>query len=90
MPSDTSTDDIPMDTNQWEQPITPTIFNHKKFVESFDVNSFIQNESIPPCQLKKFTVYRSWTQSDLQIVRNNKLRKLRTTVFPLISAGGTY
>ena len=41
MPSDMSNDDIPMVTYKLQQPIRPKLFNPRKIVESFDINSFI-------------------------------------------------
>ena len=48
-----SKNDIPVFTYKLQQPIKCKLFNHKKFPESFDLNSFIQNE----------TIYRSLTWS---------------------------
>ena len=50
---DMSKNDIPVFTYKLQQPIKCKLFNHKKFPESFDLNSFIQNE----------TIYRSLTWS---------------------------
>ena len=44
-----SKDDIPMLTYKLQPPIRSKIFNYKKFVESLDINSFIQKETIIPC-----------------------------------------
>ena len=49
MPSVMSKDDIYMVTYKLQQTIRCKLFNHKKFVESFDINSFFQNETILPC-----------------------------------------
>ena len=47
MPSDMAKDDIPTVAYKLQQPIRSKIFNHKAFVKSFDINSFIiQNETI--------------------------------------------
>ena len=44
-----SKDDILMVTNKLQQPIRSKLFNHKHFVRSFDINSFIQNGIILQC-----------------------------------------
>ena len=45
MPSDMSKDDI----INYKKTIRSWLFNHKKFVESFYINSFIKNETNLPC-----------------------------------------
>ena len=44
--SDMFKDDIPMVLYKLQQPIRSKLFNHKTFVKSYDINSFIQNETI--------------------------------------------
>ena len=45
-----SKDDILMVTNKLQQPVRSKLFNHKNFVRSFDINSFIQNGIILQCR----------------------------------------
>ena len=82
MPSSMSKDDIPMVTYKLQPPIRSKIFNHKKFVESLDIESFIQNETIIPCNCQnsqfKDPDHGHIITGDLRIVHNNKLRKLIT------------
>ena len=82
MPSNMSKDDIPMVTYKLQPPIRSKIFNHKQFVESLDINAFIQNEAIMPCNCEdspyKDSEHGHIVTGDLRIVRNNKLRKLIT------------
>ena len=62
--------------------ISSKIFNHKQFVESLDINAFIQNEAIMPCNCEdspyKDSEHGHIVTGDLRIVRNNKRRKLIT------------
>ena len=82
MPCSMSKDDIPMVTYKLQPPIRSKIFNHKKFVESLDINSFIQDENIIPCNCEnspyKDSEHGHIITGDLRIIRNNKLRKLIT------------
>ena len=57
MRSDISKDDIPMVTCRLQKPIRSKWFNHKKFVESFNINLFIQTASITPCQGENDTTW---------------------------------
>ena len=56
------------------------LFNHKKFVESFGIELFIQNEIILPraCENSQYIDPENGHNlfGDQRIVHNNKLRKL--------------
>ena len=58
-------------------------YNNLKLVESFGINSFIQNKTILPCQYKNppfiYPEHGHVLTGDLQIVCNYELRKLKTT-----------
>ena len=44
-----SKDAVPMVTYKLQQSIRSKLFNHEKFVESFNINTFIQNATILSC-----------------------------------------
>ena len=46
MPSGMSKDDIPMVNYKLQPTLRSKLFNYAKFVESFDINYFIQDETI--------------------------------------------
>ena len=69
-----------MVTYKLQESIRSKLFNHKKFVESFDIELFIQNEIILPgaCENSLFMdpEHGHTLFGDLRIVHNSKLRKL--------------
>ena len=71
-----------MVTYRLQLPIRSKLFKHNKFVESFDINSIIQDETILPCHCENSMFvdleYCHRLTGDLRFVRNNKLRKLIT------------
>lgn len=75
-----------------KQPITS--FNHKKFIESFDINSFIQNQTILTCHCENSPFIRTEhghvLNGDLQIVQYSKLRKLITKIHKHRKQSATY
>ena len=77
MPSDLSKDDIPLLTFKLQQPIRFKLSNNKMFVESFDINSFIQDEAILTCRHENSLFIdpeRGYMLTgDLQIAQNNNL-----------------
>ena len=62
-----------------QQPIRPKLFNHKYFVESFDINSFIQNKTIISGHSENSLFidleHDHILTGNLWIVCNNKLRE---------------
>ena len=71
---------LPMIVYKLSTPISSTIFNFKKFVKNLDTNLFIQDNSILPCTCDnspfKDPYHKHIVSGDLNIVTNNKLRKL--------------
>ena len=63
-----------------DSPIGQKIFNFNKFVTSLNVENFIQNNSILPCECANSTFSNKHhghiVSGDLRVVKNNKLRKL--------------
>ena len=63
-------------------PIRSKIFNFNKFVTTLDVEAFLQDESILPCNCSdspyKDKHHGHIISGDLRLVTNNKLRKLFT------------
>ena len=63
-----------------DSPIGQKIFNFNKFVTSLNVENFIQNNSILPCECANSTFsnkhHSHIVSGDLRLVKNNKLRKL--------------
>ena len=80
MPDQMTKDDIPMVTYKLKEPIRAKIFNHKTFVNSLDIEAFIQNKESLPCNCEhsvyKDPFYGHIISGDLRIIQNNKLRKL--------------
>ena len=82
MLSEMSKDNIVMVTYKLQEPTKSKLFNDKKIVEFCDINSFLQNESILPCQRENSPFidpkhFHILTR-DLQIVGNSNLKKLIT------------
>ena len=61
-------------------PISHKIYNFNKFVGSLNVESFIQDNSILPCQCSNSSFsdknHGHIISGDLRLIKNNKLRKL--------------
>ena len=61
-------------------PISQKIYNFNKFVGSLNVESFIQNNSILPCQCSNSSFsdknHGHIISGDLRLIKNNKMRKL--------------
>ena len=77
-----SKDAVPMVTYKLQQSIRSKLFNHEKFVELFNINTFIQNATILSCHCENSPFndpeHGHILIGDLWIVRYNKLRKLIT------------
>ena len=71
---------VPMITYKLSTPIASTIFNFKKFVETLDIDAYLNDETILPCfcHNSPFTDphHKHIVSGNLQIVTVNKLRKL--------------
>ena len=76
-----SKDDIPMVTYELQKPVRSKLFSNKKFVESSHQLLYPKLNHLPcHCESSPFIdpAYVQILTEDLRIVRNNKLRKLRT------------
>ena len=84
MLSEMSKDNSLMVTYKLQEPTKSKLFNDKKFVEFCDINSFLQNESILPCQRENSPFidpkHLHILTRDLQIVGNSNLKKLITNL----------
>ena len=56
MPSDMSKDDTPMVSYKLQKVVRSKLFYHKKIVESFDINFFIQNETSLLCHCESWSL----------------------------------
>ena len=82
MPSILSDDDIPMIVYSLAQPIRSRILNYKKFVSELNLDSFNANKNSVKCCCSQYD--KKFLNNDrnhiltgnLQIIKNNKLRKL--------------
>ena len=73
-------DDVPMVVYNLTNTIRSQIFNYKSFVQSLDIDTFLRDESILPCNChhSPFTDdnHGDIVTGDLNIIPNDKLRKL--------------
>lgn len=82
MPPSLSDEDIPMVVYSLSDPIRSKILNYKKFVKELNLDRFKEDNDVIKCNCKNYAA--DFLDSDrnhiltgnLQIVKNNKLRKL--------------
>ena len=82
LPSIPSTFEVPMVTYNLQEPISSKIFNYNHFVKSIDVQQFLIDDTILPCECTNSPYHdphhKHIITGDLRIISNNKLRKLFT------------
>ena len=77
-----STFEIPNVTYKLQEPISSKIFNFNSFVKNIDVQQFLEDDSVLPCNCSNSPYidphHKHIITGNLSIVKNNKLRKLFT------------
>ena len=79
-PKQAGTYEVPTVVYKLEDSICSKIFNFNKFIKALDLDTFLQDETILPCNCEGsiFTDshHKHIITGDLRLVTNNKLRKL--------------
>ena len=74
--------DIPMIVHCLKPSIRSRVLNYKKFVKNLDLKSFCRSQKSIPCHCREYNIYfvdpnaKHVLTGDLNIIKNNKLRKL--------------